>query len=206
MGGMGYPYDGRSILTQLVYETDVHQGFTEERIAASRAVSWGHTEKDILWFSLKDDDNIKEIQITPKGKVMIFCKNVDRLNEKLPLIKSLTLNKDKREANWGRCKIVESPADRLRKIKSRLGEIKPRWTITAYNKIISKTGQSAELEVPELGYLSRGGIKLPDEERKLLELQGNLKLSEELQKAVEDKLMRIKRKRERKGSTADASR
>jgi len=203
MGRMGYPYDGRSLLIQLVYETDAHQGSTEQRVAASEAVgSWHHTEKDILCFRLKDDDNIQEIQITPKGKVMIFCEDVDALNEKLPLIKSLTLNKDKREANWRQSKIVESPADRLSKIKSRLGETKFGWTITAYNYVITRAGLHAKLEQPELDHLSGRAAKLSDEERRLLQIQGNLKLSEELQRAAEEELVRIRKEKEAKGSAA----
>jgi hypothetical protein len=181
-------------MCQLVYETNLDQQLTEKTLRESGATQGTplYTEKSILWFGLKDDDNIKGIQITPKGRVMIYCTSVEALNKSksLPLIKSLTVNKDGGEAHWKLPKIVRSPADRLRDIKSRLQKIKLRWTITAYNQIVSKTGLSAELKVPELDYLSGQGMRLSDEDKKILQIEGNLALSEKLRRAAEEELMR----------------
>jgi hypothetical protein len=192
---------------QRVYETNLDRTLTYERLKTSEAIGGlDYTRRDLLWFTLKGDNNIKEIQITPNGKVMIFYTCVEALNERLPLIKSLTLNKDGDEADWKLIRTVSSSVDILREIKSRLQNIKPRWTITAYNRIITKTGLRAELEIPELDYFTGRDMELSDEDKKILQIKGNFDLSEKLRLVAEEELTRTKtgaRKRNSRKTTSD---
>ena len=71
------------------------------------------------------------------------------------------------------------PAETLQTdAKPVLDEIKIKWNITGYNKIIYKPGISAELEVPEL--YSPNNLLLSDDAKKMLQLQAYMNLTERL--------------------------
>jgi hypothetical protein len=166
-------------MLQLVYDTNLDYKTTRESVSRSnKAGKPVDGFKGNFGFRLKGDRNIRLIMITLSGKVMIYCRDQTAVEGSLPLIKSLTLTADGREALWGSYKLVDSPL--LRKdAKTLLRNTKTRWSITGYNVIILKDGTSAEEEVPELYEPSR----LSADAQKMLQIRANMLLAQKLLRA-----------------------
>jgi hypothetical protein len=166
-------------MLQLVYDTNLDYETTRESVRLSKKI-----EKPVdgfkgnLGFRLKGDRNIRLIMITLSGKVMVYCRDQTAVEGSLPLIRSLTLTADGREALWGSYKLVDSPL--LRKdAKVHLRNTKTRWSITGYNVVVLKDGTSAEEEVPELYEPSRLSADAP----KMLQIRANMLLAQKLLRA-----------------------
>jgi hypothetical protein len=88
-------------MPQVVFSTNLNLDRTYERIQKSDAVAYCvDVGRGRVQFTLKDEENISNIQIGTKGAVNIYCKHTDALIAKLALIKSLTLTEKGETASW----------------------------------------------------------------------------------------------------------
>ncbi len=88
-------------MPQVIFSTNLNLDRTYEKIQLSPDVkNFDFSEKGLILFALKDDENISKIQISSKGKVNIYCKHIDLLDQQLPLLKSLTVTADGHPADW----------------------------------------------------------------------------------------------------------
>jgi hypothetical protein len=75
--------------TQIVYETNIDFGASVEKIAESNLIVWERTEKNLVWFQVKETTTV--FVLSPRGKMQVKWENPEEKKILMKVVKSILI-------------------------------------------------------------------------------------------------------------------